>query len=99
MELSHDNATDEEISMVEELVEEMFVGDNYAINITAWDDGDVHIEAHSTIGTNCNEGYPMYVVYHRQIIEYERYDNELLYWNIVRAANPKPSKVLNRIEL
>lgn len=88
--------TDAELDRMEELVDEYFVGDNYAIKINCWDDGDVHLTAYSTIGTNCSEGYPMEVLEHRQIIEYKRDDETCLYRNFVRREWPGPNQELDR---
>lgn len=90
--------TDAELGRVEELIEELFVGSRYSIDIRLWDDGDVHITAYSTLGTNMTDGYPPDTYQHRQVIEYEREAEMLLYRNYLKRMHPKPSCELNRIE-
>lgn len=88
-----------EIDRMEELVDELFVGDQYAIKANFWDDGDVHMTAFSTIGTNIDEGYPMDALEHRQTIRYHRDDDVCIYQNVVRHEFPSPNQVLERREV
>lgn len=92
--------TSEELDRMEELVDEYFVGDSWATEIRCWDDGDVHINAYSTLGTNYDDGYPVEVRYHRQNILYKREDNECFYKNVVELmTSSRPKMELNRIEI
>ena len=92
--------TDEEFERLKELVDEYFVGDRWAIEVRCWDDGDVHLTAYSTIGTNCDDGYPLAISWHRQNIIYERQAEHCHYENRVRyQASSRPSRVLNRQEI
>lgn len=84
---------------MEELVDEYFVLDDYAIEVKCWDDGDVHISAFSTIGTNHDGNYPQDVLQHRQIIRYCRDDDTCLYQNVVRRSWPAPDQELDREEI
>lgn len=91
--------TEEEFDRLEELVEQYFVGDKWAVEIRCWDDSDVHLIAYSTIGTNCTEGYPVEVMYHRQNIIYKREDDICYYSNKIRTMDNRPNRELNRIYL
>jgi len=92
--------TDEEFDRLKELVEEYFVGSSWAIEVRCWDDDDVHLTAYSTIGTNCDEGYPLAIAYHRQNIIYERQEGHCHYENRVRyQASSRPNRILNREEI
>jgi len=91
--------TDAERERIYELIDKYFVGDRFSIDERLWDDGDAHITVYSTLGTNCNEGYPMRAIAHRQILEYERKAGTCVYRNFVRMENPRPQKVLNRVEI
>lgn len=91
--------TEAERERMYELIDQFFVGESFSIDERLWDDGDAHITAYSTVGTNCTEGYPMRVIAHRQIIEYERAAETCVYRNFVRLENPRPQKVLNRVDI
>jgi hypothetical protein len=92
--------TEEELDRLEELVEQYFVGDSWAVEIRCWDDDDVHLTAYSTIGTNCNEGYPLSVAWHRQNIIYERQSGHCHYENRLRSqTSSQPDRTLNRVEI
>ena len=73
--------TEAELDRIEELVDEYFVGDSWALDAKFWDDGDIHLTAYSTLGTNCNEGYPIEVINHRQVILYKRQSGDCYYIN------------------
>lgn len=90
---------EEELDRMEELVDELFVGDSWGIAATFWDDEDVHLRAYSTLGTNVYEGYPMYVISHKQEIIYEREDNEAVYRNRVEMEHPREDRTLEQREL
>ena len=91
--------TTDELDRIEELVDEYFVGDSWALDAKFWDDGDVHLTAYSTLGTNFNDGYPRNALDHKQFILYERQDGEAEYINRVNMASPLPDKELNRISI
>mgnify|MGYP000294044871 CR=1 FL=1 len=91
--------TDEELDRMEELVEELFVGDSWGLAATFWDDSDVHLRAYSTLGTNLNEGYPMYVISHKQEIIYERHGGEAVYRNRVEMEHPREDVMLQQYDL
>lgn len=86
--------TKSEIDRLEELANQYFVGEHWAIEAKFWDDGDIHLEAFSTIGVGQDTGYPKSVAYHRQILRYERQSNLCEYENIVMQSN-NHSRVLN----
>jgi hypothetical protein len=91
--------TDEELDRMEELADQYFVGDKWGLDAKFWDDGDVHLTAYSTIGTNNDDGYPMEALHHRQLIIYEREDDECWYVNKVKISHPRPNRELNRVEI
>lgn len=92
--------TDEELDRIEELADEYFRSDRWAVEVRCWDDGDVHLIAYSTLGTNVSEGYPIDVRSHKQLIIYERESGHAHYQNKVNyQTNMKPDKLLNRIEI
>lgn len=91
--------TSDELDRIEELAEQYFVGESWSIDAKFWDDGDIHLTAYSTLGTNCYDAYPIEVLRHRQYIIYERYDEEALYLNKLEISHPRPDRELNRIEL
>lgn len=91
--------TDEELNRLEELVNEIFVGESWGVAATFWDDDDVHLRAYSTIGTNVREGYPMHVISHKQEIIYEREDEEAIYRNKVEMEHPRENNILQQREL
>lgn len=86
--------TEEELDRMEAFVEEYFVGDRWAIDAKLWDDGDVHLEAFSTLGTSFERGYDEGVKAHRQIIKYERGPNQWVYINKVSYTGARKSKYL-----
>ena len=92
----------EELDRIEELAEMYFHKDRWAIDAFFWDDGDVHIEAFSTIGTGYEHAYPDEVNNHRQIIVYERDAEILKYKNRIELKNDNIGsrvRVLNEIKL
>jgi len=91
--------TDEELDRMEELVDELFVGHSWGLAATFWDDDDVHLRAYSTLGTNFNDGYPMYVISHKQEIIYERQDSEAVYRNRIEMEHPREDKTLEQRDL
>jgi hypothetical protein len=91
--------TDEELDRIEELVDEYFVGEKWGLDAKFWDDGDVHLTAYSTLGTNCNEGYPMEVINHRQVIVYQREAGDCFYINEARIDAPRCNQELNQINI
>lgn len=86
--------TEAELDRLEELVDQYFVGDRWAIDAKLWDDGDVHLEAFSTIGTSHAAGYDENVASHRQIIRYERQSQLCEYENRVSYAGSYRRKIL-----
>jgi len=86
--------TEEELDRMEAFAEEYFVGDRWAIDAMLWDDGDVHLEAFSTLGTSFERGYDEDVKAHRQIIKYERGPKQWVYINKVSYTGARPSKYL-----
>jgi hypothetical protein len=91
--------TDSEISRMEELVNTYFGGERWAIEAKFWDDGDVHLEAYSTIGTGFERDYPNNVSHHRQLIRYERESGKCTYLNRVTYTDRMRVRDLNRLEL
>ncbi len=91
--------TEAELNRLKELVEQYFVGDRWAVNAEFWDDGDVHLEAFSTIGTSHAAGYDDNVAYHRQIIRYERQSQLCEYENRVSYSGSYRIKVLNEFHI
>lgn len=86
--------TDEELDQMQSFAEEYFVGDRWAIDASLWDDGDVHLEAFSTLGTSFDRGYDETVKAHRQIIKYERSASRWVYINKVAYTGARPSQYL-----
>jgi len=86
--------TEEELDRLETFAEEYFVGGRWAIDAKLWDDGDVHLEAFSTLGTSFDRGYDEDVKAHRQIIRYERSTNRWVYINKVSYRGGRTSKYL-----
>lgn len=91
--------TEQELDRMEELVDQYFVGDTWGLDAKFWDDGDVHLTAYSTLGTNFSDGYPIEILEHKQLIIYERFDEEAIYINRLRVGSPRPNRELDRIEL
>jgi hypothetical protein len=91
--------TEDELDRMEELVNELFVGDSWGLAATFWDDRDVHLRAYSTLGSNVYEGYPMYVISHKQEIIYERQDDEAVYRNRVEMEHPRQNKILQQRDI
>jgi len=94
--------TEEEHERIKEAVEKHFVGDTWAIEASLWDDGDVHLEAFSTIGNSNHAGYSDDVWNHQQVIVYER-DDVFKYQNRVEyrceGHRVKEMQVLQEKEL
>lgn len=90
--------TEAEFDRLEELVDEYFVGDSWAIECRCWDDGDVHLTAYSTIGTNCTDGYPIEVAWHRQYLHYQREEESCKYSNKLSLMGP-PDRTLKTFEV
>lgn len=91
--------TDAEFDMMERLIDDLFVKDTHMMEVKCWRDGDVHITAMSTLGTNTNEGYPIDVKWHRQNIVYRREMGKIVYTNVVERMDLKPDKTLDRREI
>lgn len=89
---------DSEMDRVSGLAKEYFVSDDWSIEVKCWDDGDVHIEAYSTLGVGFAVGYPSDVHYHRQIVRYKRDESVCNYINAVYYTDGTIQD-LNRFEI
>jgi len=91
--------TEEELDRMEAFAEEYFVGDRWAIDAMLWDDGDVHLEAFSTLGTSHDRGYGPNIASHRQIIRYERSTSRWVYINKVITTGSNKNRYLIEEEI
>jgi len=72
---------EKEIDKLERFADKLFVGDSITIESSLWDDGDVHYNLFSTIGSGSREGYSNDIHNHREVIKYKRGDTYAVYLN------------------